>query len=53
MKYLNWGFNKTLTFDNSVENRNMNTPKENALSFYCWDLYYKRGTPLDCNTTFT
>jgi len=52
MKYLGWDFNKTLSFDNSVEDRNMNTPKENALSFFCWDLFYKRGTPTDCDTPF-
>lgn len=49
MKYLNWTYVETLTFDYAVDNRPICKQQENALDFYCWDLFYKNGYPTDCD----
>ncbi len=49
MKYLKWSYVETLTFDYAVEPRPINKPKENALNFFCWHLYYKNDFPTDCD----
>ncbi|KAL9642070.1 hypothetical protein ABK040_004119 [Willaertia magna] len=50
LNYFNWTYENTLKYNYHVNNppQEMHWVMQNELDWYCWYLYYTRGSPKDC-----